>query len=1149
MSAPKRPPARRLARALAAASALSVIAALGFAVSGAGHLERWRRATTFTPNEGGGAAMPRGASELLAAERTLGAIEVASVAALLLSLAAFWAWRRDRDGRGPAIPGRDVENSDGRPASTRPSEDPLGETMLESRELFAQSHDLVFVLDSRERFGAVNPRWLETLGYPREDMLALRFSDLLRPDQVPFWQQVFAAARLGERSPSFEIVLLSKDGREILVEGFCWPRLDPEGRFIELRGLLLDVSDRQRAQREKALGEERFSNLFQRIPSPLLIYDRRSYAILGANERALEQYGCSRSEILAQRFLDLLAPDDLPRAETLRDEGAAALAGSWRHRRLDGTLFDVEVSAYPTEFAGRQAWLAFVRDTSEEKKTREALRDSEERYRALFEHSLALICIHDLEGKILAVNPAAARRIGAPAETLVGRSIESLLQPSFRDRFSRYLDRIREEGSAEGSMHIASASGEDLVWAYRCIRFDRPGAPSYVLGHAFDDTEHRRAEQALARSERRYRELFESSGDLIQSVDAEGRFNYVNPSWLKALGYSQEDLPGLRVFDVVAPEELPHCRQMFETLLAGTQQNVQVETVFLTRDDRRPITLEGLVSSVFSEGRFVATQGFFRDVTDRRRLESERQIYLERIERQKVDLELRNREVERANRHKSEFLATMSHELRTPLTAIIGFSDLLADGFAGDLNETQANYLGFVRKGARHLLQLINDVLDMSKIEAGRLDLDPEDLDVEEVVAEVRSTIGPLSDAKRLEVTYHLPSHLIVHADRVRLKQIFFNLLSNAVKFSADAGKVAIEGSRVGRFVCLSVRDEGAGIAPEHQEAIFQPFRQVPTSGRREGTGLGLAIVRRLVEQHGGRIWVESVPGKGSTFAFLLPAAKAEEVRPVAAPALRVEERTRPMILVVEDDASWRELLQSQIQAEGYDVVAMPWEPNAAAKIRALSPDLLLLEVLSGQGAGWRLLEALGKEGGDDAPPVVVVSDLDERRRGFALGAVDFLVKPPVREILLEVVARHAPQSAGAKPSPVLLVDHRPDRQRILATAIQDAGLRPLTARDGPETLEILAWVNPCALVISLDLPEMDGYQTVLRLRADPTSADLPILALIAEGNSTDGLRVLSGRTRLLEVAPVPDPQVIVGELRALLEASALPAAMAAALN
>ncbi len=1013
MSAGKTGWTRRIAWVLAFGSGLALVAALAFAISGSGQLERWRKATFFT--ERGDASRERGPVELAAAARALAGVEIAGFAALALAFGAGLLFGFGRRGaRDSASTRRKVETSEQLPRTTRPPIGTLGDTMLESRELFAQSHDLVFVLDANERFGAVNPRWSEALGYSREDALGLRFSDVLRPDQVPFWRQIFAAARLGERSPSFEAVLLSKEGREILVEGFCWPRLDPEGRFIELRGLLLDVSDRQRAEREQALGEERFRTLFQRIPSALLIYDRMTFAILGANERALEQYGYSRSEMLALRLTDLLAADERPRAAALCENGSVALAGAWSHHLRDATLIDVEVTAYPTEFAGREAWLSFVRDVTEEKKTREALNDSEERNRALFENSLALICIHDLDGKLLAINPAAAQRIGLVADQLVGRNVAEGLLPAFRGHFPRYLEQIRQKGSSQGTMHVRSATGEELVWAYQCTRFDRPGAPSYVLGHAYD-------------------------------------------------------------------------------------------------------------------------------VTDRQRLHAERQVYLERIERQKVDLELRNREVERANRHKSEFLATMSHELRTPLTAIIGFSDLLADGFAGDLNETQANYLGFVRKGSRHLLQLINDVLDMSKIEAGRLDLDPEDLDVGEVVAEVCSTIEPLFNAKRQKVTNRVPGHLVVHADRVRLKQIYFNLLSNAIKFTADLGKIEIEGSEVGRFVCLSVRDEGAGIAQEQQEAIFQPFRQVPTSGRREGTGLGLAIVRRLVEQHGGRIWVESAPGRGSTFSFLLPTSKVAEVRPAPAAALRTEERTRPMILVVEDDAAWRELLQSQLAAEGYEVVAMAWEPSAAAKIRALAPDLVLLEVLSGQLAGWRLLEELGKDAVEPAPAVVVVSDLDERRRGFALGAVDFLVKPLVREILLEVVARHAPPTTAAKPAPVLLVDHRPDRQRALAGAIQEAGLRPLIARDGREAVEILAWVHPCALVIGLDLPDMDGYQTVLRLRADPAHAELPILALTAEGSSPDTLSILSGRSRLLEVAAVPDPKRIVEELRSLLKASTEP--------
>src|SRR6185295_5231723 len=400
-----------------------------------------------------------------------------------------------------------------------------------------------------------------------------------------------------------------------------------------------------------------------------------------------------------------------------------------------------------------------------------------------------------------------------------------------------------------------------------------------------------------------------------------------------------------------------------------------IETIFLTKGGR-PVYLEGSVSSTFEGDRFVATRGFFSDVIERKRLEAERQTYLERIERQKVDLEIRNREVERTTRHKSEFLATMSHELRTPLTAIIGFSDLLADGFAGALTETQANYLGFVRKGARHLLQLINDVLDMSKIEAGRLELDREDLPVAEVVAEVRSTVEPLAAAKELEITCDVAPDLLVFADRVRLKQIFYNLVSNAVKFSPDGGSIRIEGARIGRFACLSVRDNGPGIGGEHQRSIFLPFSQLPGS-RREGTGLGLAIVRRLVEQHGGRIWVESAPGRGSVFAFLLPIGRPAELRAAAGPALQAEERERPLIAVVEDDPAWRELLASHLEAGGYEVTVLPWESNAAVRLRALGPDLVLLEPLAGQSGGWRLLEQLGAAGGELA--AVVVSDLDER--------------------------------------------------------------------------------------------------------------------------------------------------------------------------
>jgi PAS domain S-box-containing protein len=383
--------------------------------------------------------------------------------------------------------------------------------------------------------------------------------------------------------------------------------------------------------------------------------------------------------------------------------------------------------------------------------------------------------------------------------------------------------------------------------------------------------------------ETRFSELLEAAPDAIMQVDAEGRIILLNRVTEDMFGYSRDELLGQPV-EILIPREL-HARHVQHR--AHYRQNP------MTRTMGSGLALEGIrkdgsrfpveISLSPSE----STEGFrvtaiIRDTTERRtaeeRLRKVREEYTQQLAEANAELEMTNRELERANRLKSEFLASMSHELRTPLHTIIGFSELLAEELEGSLNEKQQRFVQHIHTDSLHLLELINDVLDISKIEADRLELRPEAFDLRALVAESLASVRSLADAKshKLETALNVPTAL--EADRLRIKQVLVNLLSNAIKFTPEGGRIRLEARVQGPFVVISVSDTGVGIPPEEHESIFDKFHQVgaTTKGVREGTGLGLAITKRLVEQHGGSIWVKSKPKEGSTFLFTLPIESAE---------------------------------------------------------------------------------------------------------------------------------------------------------------------------------------------------------------------------------------------------------------------------------
>jgi PAS domain S-box-containing protein len=378
------------------------------------------------------------------------------------------------------------------------------------------------------------------------------------------------------------------------------------------------------------------------------------------------------------------------------------------------------------------------------------------------------------------------------------------------------------------------------------------------------------------RIERRFRELLEAAPDAIIEVDREGRIVLLNLVTEKLFGYRREELLGQPV-ELLVPGGVRDAhvrnREGYWNHPATRPMGGNLALEGCRKDGSR-FPVEISLSPVRSEEGLRVT-AVIRDISERKRAEDQLRAMRENYTR---ELELRNREVEQANQLKSEFLASMSHELRTPLHTVIGFAELLGEEIEGPLNEKQKRFLGHIHKDSMHLLELINDVLDLSKIEAGRLSIQREVFDVAKSVEEALASIRPGAAAKSITIETEVPVSTPVLADPMRFKQILYNLLSNAVKFTPERGTIRVEAKVRDPFVEICVIDTGIGIPDEQHEAIFDKFYQLgaTTKGVREGTGLGLAITKALVEKHGGCIWVNSEPGKGSRFTFTIKIGKPE---------------------------------------------------------------------------------------------------------------------------------------------------------------------------------------------------------------------------------------------------------------------------------
>jgi PAS domain S-box-containing protein len=458
-----------------------------------------------------------------------------------------------------------------------------------------------------------------------------------------------------------------------------------------------------------------------------------------------------------------------------------------------------------------------------------------------------------------------------------------------------------------------------------------------------------------------------------------------------------------------------------------------------------------------------------------------------------------------ANQAKSAFLATMSHELRTPMNAILGYSEILMEDAQEKGQEDFIPDLEKIHASGNNLLSLINNILDLSKIEAGKMDLFLESFGISRVIEDVVSTIRPLVEKNANTLQVNCAADLgTMHADLTKVRQSLFNLLSNACKFTEN-GTITLEASRelLGGvdWINFSVSDTGIGIPPDQMEKLFQPFVQGDASTSRKfgGTGLGMTITHRFCQMMGGEISAKSEPGSGTTFTIRLP-AQVKVQPPAAAP---LSEPPEPMVsegsstvLVIEDDPATRDLLKRFLSKDGFRVQTVSEGEEGLRLARELQPDVITLDVMMSGLDGWAVLTELKADPALADIPVVMLTFVDNKNLGYALGASEYLTKPIQRKRLLAVLEKYR---RHPQPGPVLVVEDDPDTREILRRLLEKEGCQVIAAENGRVALERLAESQPMLILLDLMMPEMDGFQFIDRVRQHENWQTIPIVVVTAK--------------------------------------------------
>lgn len=708
-------------------------------------------------------------------------------------------------------------------------------------------------------------------------------------------------------------------------------------------------------------------------------------------------------------------------------------------------------------------------------------------------------------------------------DAAVGRSLWNVL-PDMRATLEPQLAEVLGAGRTFTNIEVAVPSRinpalpREFQFGFFPLPADK-GTGTAGAGIVVTDVTYRkRSERRLRESEERFRTLIETSAAIVWTTTPMGELTPPQVSWTAFTGQAQSEYEGFGWLRAIHPEDRDATLEAWNRAVADNALYSIDHRLRRADGEWRTMAARGV--PILDDGETREWVGTHTDITERKQAEEE--------------LSAAKEAAEAANRAKSQFLANMSHELRTPLSAVIGYSEMIEE----EMEETgEQHLLGDVRKiqsNARHLLSLINDVLDLSKIEADRMTTFAEEVDVEVLVRDVASTVGSLVQQKSNEIVLDLQPHLgTMHTDQVKLRQCLFNLVSNAAKFT-EGGRITLRVERSGGEVVLSVADTGIGMTPEQLDKLFERFTQadVSTTRRFGGTGLGLAITRAFCRLLGGDVTVTSTYGEGSTFTIRLPVEMPEQVgEPDEAGAEAKAAKAvsgRHLVLVIDDDPAQRDLLSRFLEREGFAVRTAPDGRLGMKLASTLHPRAILLDVMMPQMDGWSVLGTLKADPDLASIPVVMVTFVNEPGLSASLGAADTVPKPVEWDRLKAVMDRFRSEAGD-----ILVVDDDPDARARLRSVLQRDGWTVSEAGNGREALDVVVHAPPQLILLDLTMPVMDGFAFLHELRGRPGCGNIPVVVLTARDLDADERRQLDGADRVLSKGQTNLRQ-LAGELRSL---------------